>query len=190
MRLNTFLIVLSLAGPAWSAKIDTQTPAVPVFGLPVGGLIGVVGVCPSDTDKSKTPCWVSAPYKHRDGSRSGKIHLPNPDGRPKWAAHIMFDADVSKNGTLKRIIAKTFGSDGFVDIQESITKRFGIPTEGPILSASTYSAKWIRNDISIRMLCALGDFCTIDAASPAWWAAYQLELEERKKKDAARPTTL
>lgn len=189
MRFNAFLIVLSVATPALSAKIDNPSPAVPLFGLPLGGLIGMVAICPPDTDKSKVPCWVDLPYKHRDGSRSGMIHLPNSDGRPKWAAHAMFNAEVSKNGTLGKIVAKTFGSDDFANIQESISKRFGRPTEGPYLSATTYSAKWIRRDISIRMLCGLGDFCTIDSASPAWWASLQAEVEDRKKTDAARPAS-
>lgn len=190
MRAYAILAGLLLTGAAQSADTGTSGAPVPILGVSIGGQVGSIRTCPPDTSKSRVLCWVDTPYKHRDGGRSGMIHLPNPDGRPKWAAYAIFEAEVSRKGDLERLNVRTHDAESLADIQGAITGRFGQPTTPPLRTARFYSAVWILKEISIRMRCVLGEYCTVDVASPAWWADYQAELEDRKKKDAARPPTL
>lgn len=190
MRNIFILLVLSLSGGVSAAEVSAVEIPISIFGVQLGGRIGVVKTCPLDSMKSKVNCWVGEPNKHRDGGRSGMIHLTNSDGRPKWAAFATFEAEVSPKGILERLVTRIHGSDQIAEIHSAIVGRFGVPTRSASRTVSSYSVEWIRKDISVRMLCAIGEFCMIDTASPAWWADYQRQLEDRRRKDAARPVTL
>lgn len=171
------------------ALAATNEP-VTVLGIPIGGALKAMPkTCPFDTDKSKNPCWVGTPHKHADGSYTGGLHLPDPDSRPKWAAYATFDAQISRERVLDKLSARAHGTRNLKEIQDSISSRFGLPTSSSS-SPSAISSTWSKPEIHIKLLCSPGDFCVVELTSPAYRADYERQMEQRRAKDATRPSTI
>lgn len=182
---------LSVALASFLAFPATAAEPIVVLGIPIGGTLKVAPkVCPINTDKSKTPCWIDAPYRHTDGSLLGQLHLPDPASRPKWAAYATFEAQISRQATFEKLSVKAAGTGRLSEIQESITGRFGPPTAGPISSPSTYSATWSKPEIYVKLLCSINSFCVVEISSPSYRAEYERQMEKRRADDATRPKTL
>lgn len=186
MRYLLSSIALAIASTASAA---TTEPII-VFGVPIGGALKTIPkLCPFDTDKAKTPCWVDRPYQHRDGSQAGALHLPNAENRPKWAAYATFEVQITRQGVVDKLSAKVHSTRNLTEIQESIVGRFG-PSTTSTNSPKVISQTWARPDVHVKLLCSPGDFCAVELSSLAYRARYEREMEQRRATDAARPKTL
>ncbi len=138
-----------------------------IFGYPLGGKISPpVKQCPSNSDKSKVICWIEKPRIAKDGVRSGHLHLPNPDSRPSWAAFVGFQAEISNSGILEVLHVRTNkGYADKIDIQNSITSRFGLPESTNIFNRGTVSATWDTNEAYIHMICNDDKECFVEFRS-------------------------
>lgn len=180
MKKSIFTALL-LVGINASAEV-----VVPVFGLPLGGNISTnMKTCPSNTDKAKNVCWIGKPFVSKDGEKLGSVHLPNPDSRPDWTAHAMFEMQTGRNGELQQLKVTTFEGKAKHVIANSITSRFGLPTESTLPREATSSASWARPDIFINLLC--GEQCYVSFVSAKAHSEREQRLAENRRKQASRP---
>lgn len=186
-RLFAGLSVLAIAGAVTAHAAD----AVTVFGLPLGGkLKAQPHSCPTNTDKAKEICWIDKPFVASNGDRLGSVYLPNPDGRPAWAAHAIFSAKIAKDGVLEELKVRPFSVKEKHVIAQSLSSRFGLPNETTLPRNDTASATWTRGDIFIYMLCDQSEFCVVEFRSPKAQAEREREAAARRQKDSARPASL
>lgn len=161
---------------------------VPVLGVTVGGDVALkLAACPSDPDKSKVVCWVDKPFKASTGDMLGSVHLPNPDARPEWATYAMFNATLGKTGELKVLGVETIDDKARLTIRDSISTRFGPPSQTTLQATGPGSTTWARNDIYITMLCSTK--CVVSFRSPAAQAEREKQMAEHAKKNAAKPVS-
>jgi hypothetical protein len=179
-----FLLVTSLSA---TCQADDS---VAIFGLPLGGKMPApIKICSANQIGSDTSmCWVDSPTSFK-GSKSGSINLPGSARRPRWASHAMFDATISKDGTLGKISAKTHRLNDRNEIMKSLEARFGLPTEVSPVADSTSSATWHQKGVHIRMLCSHDIACEVAFSSQDEFDSLQRELAARRAKDAARPAS-
>jgi hypothetical protein len=164
--------------------------AMPVFGLPLGGkLKAQPHSCPTNTDKAKDICWIDKPFVAANGDRLGSVHLPNPDGRPAWAAYATFSAQIAKDGVLEELKVRTFSAKEKHVIAQSLSSRFGLPNETTLPRNDAASATWARSEIFIYMLCDRSEFCIVEFRSPKAQAEREREAAARRQKDSARPAS-
>ena len=183
---NSCLIAALALLPATAHAAD----AITVFGLPLGGkLKAQPHSCPTNTDKAKDICWIDKPFVAANGDRLGSVHLPNPDGRPAWAAYAAFSAQIAKNGVLEELKMRTFSAKEKHVIAQSLSSRFGLPNETTLPRNDTASATWARSEIFIYMLCDRSEFCIVEFRSPKAQAEREREAAARRQKDSARPTS-
>lgn len=153
---------------------------VQVFGLNLGGKIAApTGICPASDGPVRAMCWVSKPSVAPSGTRQGTVRMPNTVARPIWAEFGVFSLLMGRDGLLKSLRVETFDGAARGQIVESISARFGPPTE------STF---WLRPDIAIEVLCA-PDKCWTTFQSAADYQAQAAELAARRARNAARPVS-
>ena len=176
----------------WLHTTAYASEPLSILSLPLGGKLAKTPRECSFHEIGGDPkelCWVAPPYIHKDGSRSGSVEVPNRQGRPAWAENVIFKIDISKDRTVNKIAVRTVDSLRKVEIEKSISLRFGYPTEPRYTGPNSYSANWNLPDIHIRMLCSDPAFCNIEFSSPAQNEALQRELAARAKAAASRPIT-
>lgn len=183
--LSVTILWLTIISPAHSVE------PVTVLGLPLGSGVGLstrqCKVIELGTDV-KSLCWVDSPQL-LDGSRTGSIAVPGSDSRPKWAAFGTFEATISNNGTLRSFAINTSDGSVFEEIRDSVAARFGSPKTESRPGARLMSAEWDRDDVYIRLNCAVRSGCHTRFVSAAWRARHVQEMAARKAKDTARPAT-
>lgn len=176
----TFVAALLLASLAASAA-----EPVTVLGLPLGGKLKMpIRQCKiSDLGKeTKSLCWVDAPRAYKN-TRSGMVLVPGQDARPSWAANALFSIRVHTDGTLEKIEVERFSQENDEVIRTSVSARWGSPTR---LGNST--AEWKRPEIYVSILC-YDRKCKTEFLSPDSYKEWMRELDDRKRKDAARPVS-
>lgn len=181
---NSFLILL-LSTCFTHPSVQAAEP-VQILGLPVGGKVPSWKVCPSDPYKSQAVCWIGKPFVHK-GTRLGGVHVPNPDSRPRWAAHVVFNATVSAQGTLQVLKVSTVVPADRSEIANSIRARWGLPTATTLHQLGIGSAMWSKEDVTIDMLCQ--EKCSVEFRSAAAQAERDSQKAERSKQDAGRPVS-
>lgn len=163
---------------------------VTVLGLPLGGKPQPsVGQCKGLPGRKYTEqglCWV---YSRSDGKggASGMLNVPNPDGRPKWAAYAEFKANVDKSGILTDFTVVARDASLADEIIDSIATRFGKPTASNSQPPTKWYAAWDKTEVAISVLCNVADGCYVRFASAAVAAADRERIKARMKVDAARP---
>lgn len=161
--------------------------AVTVFGLPLAGKFEKKpNICPLNSAKSKTICWIVKPYVGKDGVRIGDVHLPDPDSRPAWAAYRIFHIRIENDGELSEIEFETDDSELRQVIERSISYRFGPPKDNSLSAPGTGSASWQLNDIFIRQMCST-EICIVSFRSRRLQNEVERQIADRKKKEALRP---
>jgi hypothetical protein len=178
LTVMTGLVILGLTGAA--------AETVAVFGLPLGGKAPAINQCPSNAEKAKSVCWVGRPFKGAHG-HLGSVHLPNPDSRPAWAAHAVFEASVDGAGLLQRLKASTVVAANRSEIANSIASRWGLPDQTSLAQPGPASATWTKPELTIFMFCS--DKCSVEFRSAAEQAARETAAAARKRTDAARPAS-
>lgn len=175
-------IVLALSFSALSAQ-----PGTHLLGIPFGERLSMK-ICPFNTDQVKVPCWINAPFVYKPtGAKLGSVHLPNPDGRPEWAANAMFKLTLDRQDKVQEIRVETFSDSDRSTIGESITQRFGIPLEDELRRSDGSWASWKSQDGYVEMKCK--GKCWIDFRTPSAQAAREAEKHERENVNAKRPKT-
>lgn len=163
---------------------------ISVLGLTLGGPIKPSArpcIPANGGTEGKLLCWVDRPDVRSDGSKVGMLHVPGSDTRPKWAAHVTFDAQVSRAGTLDILKIRTFGAKDGQDILASISSRFGTPFEHLPETQQFTRAKWRSPDAFIDMICKSSEGCMVEFRSAEEHTRLERELTARKAKDSARP---
>lgn len=181
-NLINFLVAAALAQGFILDASAQQAPTL--FGVPFGSELALTE-CPENTDKAKRPCWVSQPFLHKPtGSKSGYVHLPKAQDRPEWAANVMFQLSQDRNGRVQEIKVRTFGSHNRIQIGESISKRFGKPTQDELRRSDVSWASWRSSEGAVEMRC--GDECFIEFRTPPAQKSLEAELAERARANATR----
>ena len=178
--------LLTMAGALVLGAASAAAETVTVLGLPLGGKAPAIRACPPNTDNAKTVCWVGAPFKSKHG-QMGSVHLPNPDGRPAWAAHASFEVSVDRAGQLERIRVSTVVAGNRSEIADSISSRWGQPNQSNLAQPGPASATWNKSDLTILMVCS--GKCSVEFRSAAEQASREQEAEARKRVDADRPAS-
>ncbi len=186
MRIVHCLLALSvlLSGFAHADAVVT------VFGLPLGGKLRYdINICPSNMGNSNLVCWKNK-KPSRENGYAGVIRMPNPDNLPAWAVNASFFLWITEDGELKELTLEGEGvSRQSSTIEESISRRFGLPTNTRTIPSSrgsdTYYATWERQDIGIQMTC--GKECLVRFVSSRLAKARNQHFIEMRKADAARP---
>ena len=180
--INFLLAAASVQGVILDASAQ-QAPTL--FGVPFGSELALTE-CPENTDKAKRPCWVSQPFIYKPtGSKSGYVHLPNAQDRPEWTANVMFQLSQDRDGRVQEIKVRTFGSNNRIQIGESISKRFGKPTEDELRRSDVSWATWRSSEGAVEMRC--GDDCFIEFRTPSTQKSLEAELAERARANSTRP---
>lgn len=169
------------------------SPETTVFGIPIGGkLPQQLKVCPVSAlgsgASAKAMCWVDKPFKDKDGTAIGDVVIPNPDGRPEWAAYATFKAGISKDGTLKWLNLTDINGSRKSEIANSISQRFGLPLETTLAQAGSSAAKWQSQSLGIQQICT-ARLCEVRFTSQAERDAEALAQEAVYRTKAARPAT-
>lgn len=184
MNRATMLLRGVLAVVVLLAVGGVQAAPVPVLGLPVGGKPAKpLRLCPDDPRVLEVACWFGVPSGGERGGRSGLVYLPDPDGRPAWAAHAIFNATVAGDGRLERLTVKApldyeTTRQGIVD---SISARFG-PPSWPTQSR----AEWYRPGVHIQMTCIAKE-CTVIFDSARYSDERKRAAAVREARTANRP---
>ena len=186
MRTTAYGFLVFLPITCFAHQPAQAAEPVEVFGLPVGGKVPAWKVCPSNTDKAKSACWIDKPFVH-EGVRLGSLHLPNPNSRPAWAAYVGFTATVSAQGVLQTLKASTVVSADRSEIANSIGARWGLPTTTTLYNPGIGSATWSKSDITIEMLCQ--EKCYVEFQSAANRAERERSRQEQARRDAVRPVS-
>ncbi|MEG0936555.1 MAG: hypothetical protein RSE32_08035 [Comamonas sp.] len=173
--------------------VHAAAPVTKVFGLPIGGKLSQqLKVCPSSALGSgataKAMCWVDKPFKDKDGTAIGEVVLPNPDGRPEWAAYASFKAGIGKDGTLKWLNLTDINSSRKSEIANSISQRFGLPLETTLAQSAASSAKWLSQGVGIQQMCS-DRLCEVRFTSQAERDAQSLAQDAIYRTNSARPAT-
>jgi hypothetical protein len=177
LRDISFLLVLSCG-------VNAQ-PVKTLLGVPFGGVMKMK-ICPPNTDKSKDACWLSKPFVYAPtGAKLGSVHLPNPNSRPEWAAHVMFEVALDRQDRVQEITVHTFNDLDRYKIAESISQRFGAPHVDQLRRNEVSWASWKSEEGYVEMRCK--DECWIEFRSPSAQAARDVEKREREKVKAERP---
>ena len=181
MKARSYLLGALLVGAmsAWASE------PVTVLGLPLGGKLKMpMRQCRLSEDGTtvKSICWVDKPFAYKD-SRSGMALVPDPDSRPRWAAHATFDLTVKTNGTLDKVTVESYGKSDETEIIKSVSSRWGAPDRAVGAGGQT---EWRRPDVYIGLLCSERK-CKTDFLSADYFSEWMRELDARKRKDAARP---
>ena len=161
-------------------------PVVTVFGLPLGGKLPyLLKTCPPDAPFVKVVCWKGKPIIQHDHPTGG-IQMPNPDSLPKWTENGRFSLHQDQDGQLLEIIVGEIPAFNSPTIERSIASRFGLPSYKRT-STNGFERRWERSDIEITMRCY--DDCLVYFGSASWSKLGVDADSERKKIDAARPTS-
>jgi hypothetical protein len=180
------LIRLIIAA-AFAISIATPYAAAQsrMLGIPFGEKI-VLTLCPINSEKSKVPCWIEAPFLFKPtGSKSGLVHLPMSEDRPEWAAHAMFRISLDKNSRVQELKVNTSSARNKSQISESISTRFGKPVQDELFRRDISSATWRSSEGFVEMRCK--DECWIEFRTLQAQSERESELAERAKVNAARP---
>lgn len=164
-----------------------------VFGIPVGGKLSQqVKVCHASALGSgaaaKAMCWVEKPFLDKDGTAIGDVVLPNPDGRPEWAAYASFKAGIGKDRTLKWLSLTDINSSRKSEIANSISQRFGLPLETTLAQSDGPAARWLHQGVSIHQMCSNRQ-CEVRFTSQAERDAQRAAQDAVYRTKAARPAT-
>jgi hypothetical protein len=186
------LLGVLLAGGAHASPTAALDP-VTVFGLELGAkLKAPFRQCTMKeigTDV-RSLCWISPPFTYK-GWRTGSIQVPGADRRPVWAVNASFDTSIATDGTLGELKVKTYPSDNFNEILNSVSLKFGPATKVTNLPASkALSASWNRQDIRIELMCGPRIDCYTIFTSPERAAELAREEKARRAKDAGRPLSM
>ncbi|MEN9374658.1 MAG: hypothetical protein RIR79_2210 [Pseudomonadota bacterium] len=156
-----------------------------LLGVPFGEKL-IMKTCPLNTDKAKEPCWIGSPFLYKPtGTKLGSIHLPNPDSRPEWAAHGMFEVSLDRQDKLQEIKVHLFSESDRHKIADSISQRFGSPHENQLRRTDVSWASWKSSEGSVEMRCK-GE-CWIEFRTPSAQAAREAEQRDRELANAKRP---
>lgn len=182
---RTPLVVAAIVATTGISPGVLAQPQSTLLGIPFGEKLSL-SQCPANTDHAKSPCWIGRPFVYKPtGSRSGSVHLPNPAGRPDWAANATFQIQQDKDGRVQELKVQTFSSHNRLKIAESISRRFGSPIQNQLQRSGASWASWRSADGYVDMQCE--NECWIDFRTPASQAAREAELAERARLDATRP---
>ena len=159
-----------------------------VLDLPLGGKPKIAARCGDSTAAVKALCWVSRPTKLSTGHTIGSALAPTDGNRPAWAAFVLLELTVAKDGTLEKIEASGPPNSKMAEIAASIRSRFGLPTEVFNLpSESAHSSKWRGKEAAVDLFCVPESGCKVTFRTPESEAARQAELAERDRATKARP---
>ena len=165
--MKTFFALLMTALPLAAAAASTQ-----VLGIPFNGKLNYSpGICPLNNDKAEQICWRNSPRTDDVGSRWGRVHLPDPEARPLWAARGWYELAVKKDLTVTRIKVLAEGTERET-IFQSISTRFGAP-----VSDDGRAARWVHKDAIVQMLCAAPTKC---------WATFTVPAADIENDPSAR----
>lgn len=187
--------LISFAVAFWlSATLPASaTEPVGVLGLPLGGKITPSKACPQKrgTADYRLLCWVHSPVNLSGGTKWGMLGVPGSDSRPKWAAYAMFDAHVTKDGTLDSFDVLTARDDQYQEIFDSVSRRFGQPARYSQSAAKVSTATWRTVDVEVRLECTPGAGCktTFSHVSAQSRMATTRDEAIQRAKDAARPAS-
>lgn len=157
-----------------------------IFGLPLGGIWDQKPkICPWDTDKATSFCWIGKPFVAKDGTRLGSIHFPKKELLPKWAAYSLIEIHLSKTGVIDQIGVNTLNSDEKNIIAQSISARFGLPKNSSLNRTDLALADWSSQGAHIHMMCV--DKCMVGFRSSDAQKKHEKYIAESLKKEAARP---
>lgn len=156
-----------------------------LLGIPFGEKLSIKA-CPFNTEKAKTPCWIDTPFVYKPtGEKLGSVYLPNPNSRPEWAAHVMFEVVVDRQDRVQELKVRTFSDSDRYKIAESIGQRFGVPREDQLRRNDISWASWKSEEGHVEMRCK-GE-CRIEFRTPSAQTAREAELRKREKTNAERP---
>lgn len=156
-----------------------------LLGIPFGERLSMK-TCPFNTDKAKSPCWIDAPFVYKPtGAKLGSVHLPNPDRRPEWAAHVMFKVTLDRQDRVQEISVQTFTDSDRYKIAESISQRFGTPREDQLRRSDISWASWKSQEGYVEMRCK-GE-CWIEFRTPSAQTERETEQRDRERVSATRP---
>lgn len=179
---GSLIAFLSLAFACVAANAQSEKR---LLGIPFGDTL-IMGNCPSNTDNAKAPCWIGSPFIYKPtGAKLGSVHLPNPNGRPAWAAHVMFELMLDRQDKVQELKVRTFNEADRYKIAESISQRFGAPLEDQLRRSDVSWASWRSDEGHVEMRCK-GE-CWIEFRTPSAQSAREAELRDREKLNAQRP---
>lgn len=170
-----------------SPSLASDTP-ITVLGITLGSPIGKYpSVCPIKSiadDNYPNTCWIEKPNKAKDGSSQGSIQFPGSATRPRWARVSTYEASIDNQRVITDIKARVSSSDYKDEIVTAIKQRFGPQTEPFVTTPRLFAATWRKSDIYIHLLCAPGEYCSVEFMLPSKRAELDAELEARRKRDA------
>lgn len=100
----------------------------------------------------------------------------------------MFTIGLNKDGELDHLTVRTFDGKEKHIVVNSIASRFGLPTETTPTQDGISSAKWVRDEILIRMLCN-EEFCSVEFLSKNAKAQQERDTAKFRAIKAARPVS-
>lgn len=173
---------IALGPTGWAA---TQSVEPSLLGIPFGGELRL-SPCPKNTDHAKAPCWIDKPFVHAaSGAKLGYAFLPNPGGRPEWAAHAMFHLQLDRHNRVSVIKVETFHADNRLEIAESISRRFGKPARDELWRTDVAWANWRSPQGYAELRCTRE--CVAEFRTAAAQQAYDEENSARERRNAERP---
>jgi hypothetical protein len=174
------LLIVAIAW--WSAP----AVAVPVLGVPMGETLHYAPqACPPKKESAQQMCWVGRPSVARDGSKTGRLYLPRPESRPKWAASQAFTGSVSKDGTIEELKLAKVPARERSAIIIYISEQFGIPRAAAD-QGSTAWARWTDKGVHVNLDCE-EELCSLAVRTYAAESALKRRMEAGKATAAGGP---
>jgi len=166
---------LIVAVACWSAP----SIAVPVLGVPIGETLNYSPqACPPKKESAQQICWVGRPSVARDGSKTGRLYLPRPESRPKWAATQTFTGSVSKDGTIEELKLAKVPARERSAIIIFISEQFGIPRAAGDEGSKAW-ARWTNKGVHVNLDCE-EELCLLAVRTYAAESALKRQMEAGK----------
>lgn len=169
--------------------IETAHAQFPVFGMELDKPFPPVKrVCKMGEYGSKDLCWVGSPLIHKDGTKSGTVHLPDDSARPSWATHGLFRITLGKRSEFRSMQVMLGVGENKLEMFKSLELKFGKPVFSTVLLDEPGMAEWEFQGGLARLFCHKGK-CNVDFYSATTYAEIQQSKRERLARDATKPKT-